>query len=195
MIYWINYITMLCNTRMDDILVFKNFAGKFRRILLHPDFRKKARRHIEKGSIVVESVHWNTCMDILQDRIGAAWQVTLLPAAVVADMAGMRSMPSTLLTATSTGLFTRRRRSASSSSRAVRPALPSTRNSTTSAMDAVNTAESERLARKAAGAAEAELRDLDAKVGALVTKAEKLKVQADYLRELYEDKKAEYKSK
>jgi len=62
-------------------------------------------------------------------------------------------------------------------------------------MDAVNAAESERLARQAAGAAEAELRELDNKVGALVTKAEKLKVQADYLRELYEDKRAEYKSK
>lgn len=62
-------------------------------------------------------------------------------------------------------------------------------------MDKVNEAENERLARQVAGAAEAELRQLDIKVGALVTKAEKLKVQADYLQELYEEKKAEYKSK
>ncbi len=40
-------------------------------------------------------------------------------------------------------------------------------------MDAVNAAESERLARQAAGAAGTELRELDNKVGALVTKAEK----------------------
>lgn len=62
-------------------------------------------------------------------------------------------------------------------------------------LDEVNKAETERLARAAAGAAEAELRELDAKVGALVTKAEKLKVQADYLEELYTAKVREYKGK
>ncbi|EHJ46212.1 hypothetical protein DFW101_0195 [Solidesulfovibrio carbinoliphilus subsp. oakridgensis] len=59
---------------------------------------------------------------------------------------------------------------------------------------AVNAAETERLARQAAGAAEADLRALDDKVGQLVTKAEKLKIQADYLKELYEAKKREYKA-
>jgi fructose-1-phosphate kinase PfkB-like protein len=59
---------------------------------------------------------------------------------------------------------------------------------------AVNAAETERLARQAAGAAEADLRALDDKVGQLVTKAEKLKIQADYLKELYEAKKQEYKA-
>lgn len=63
------------------------------------------------------------------------------------------------------------------------------------AIDAVNVAETERLAKKAAGAAEADLRALDEKVGQLVTKAEKLKVQADYLEELYKSKKREYKTR
>jgi isocitrate/isopropylmalate dehydrogenase len=63
------------------------------------------------------------------------------------------------------------------------------------AIHAVNAAETERIARKAAGAAEAELRALDEKVGQLVTKAEKLKVKADYLEELYEAKAKEYKNK
>lgn len=62
-------------------------------------------------------------------------------------------------------------------------------------MDEVSVAETERLARAAAGAAEAELREIDGKVGQLVTKAEKLKVQADYLRELYNTKKREYKNR
>uniref|UniRef100_I2Q2U6 Uncharacterized protein n=1 Tax=Desulfovibrio sp. U5L TaxID=596152 RepID=I2Q2U6_9BACT len=61
-------------------------------------------------------------------------------------------------------------------------------------IQAVNAAETERLARQAAGAAEADLRALDDKVGQLVTKAEKLKIQADYLKELYEAKKREYKA-
>ncbi len=63
------------------------------------------------------------------------------------------------------------------------------------AIDEANLAETERMARAAAGAAEAELRELDAKVGALVTKAEKLKVQSDYLGELYESKRKEYKTR
>lgn len=63
------------------------------------------------------------------------------------------------------------------------------------AIHAANAAETERLARKAAGAAEAELRALDEKVGQLVTKAEKLKVKADYLDELYETKAKEYRNK
>lgn len=62
-------------------------------------------------------------------------------------------------------------------------------------MDEVNAAENERIARGAAGAAEAELRALDAKLGALVTKAEKLKIHADYLEELYTAKQREYKNK
>ena len=63
------------------------------------------------------------------------------------------------------------------------------------AIHAANAAETERIARKAAGAAAEELRALDEKVGALVTKAEKLKVHADYLEELYEAKAKEYKNK
>lgn len=62
-------------------------------------------------------------------------------------------------------------------------------------MRSVNTAQSERLARQAAGAAEAELRELDQKLGALVSQAEKLKVQLDYMEELYKDKKIEYRGK
>jgi hypothetical protein len=62
-------------------------------------------------------------------------------------------------------------------------------------MDAVSVAETERLAKASAGAAEADLRALDDKVGQLVTKAEKLKVQADYLKELYNSKKREYKTR
>ncbi|UJX39655.1 hypothetical protein K9F62_13070 [Desulfovibrio sp. JY] len=63
------------------------------------------------------------------------------------------------------------------------------------AIDKVNAAETERLARKAAGAAQGELRALDEKVGELVNKAEDLKVQADYLEELYQAKSKEYKNK
>ena len=63
------------------------------------------------------------------------------------------------------------------------------------AMEAVNAAENERLAKTAAGAGEADLHALDVKVGQLVTKAEKLKVQSDYLEELYKTKQQEYKSK
>ncbi|WP_428560087.1 MAG: hypothetical protein ACP59X_15750 [Solidesulfovibrio sp. DCME] len=63
------------------------------------------------------------------------------------------------------------------------------------AIHAVNAATAERIARKAAGAAEDELRALDEKVGQLVTKAEKLKVKADYIEELYEAKVKEYKTK
>ncbi len=62
------------------------------------------------------------------------------------------------------------------------------------AIGSVNAAQTERLARQAAGAAEAELRALDDKVGQLASKAEKLKIQADYLRELYLSKKQEYKA-
>lgn len=62
-------------------------------------------------------------------------------------------------------------------------------------MHSINTAQSERLARQAAGAAEAELRGLDDKLGRLVAQAEKLKVQLDYMRDLYRDKKTEYKGK
>lgn len=63
------------------------------------------------------------------------------------------------------------------------------------AIDAANAAENERVAKKAAGASADELRALDEKVGQLVTKAEKLKVQADYLGELYQTKSKEYKNK
>jgi len=63
------------------------------------------------------------------------------------------------------------------------------------AIQAVNAAEAERVAKKAAGAAEADLRALDEKVGQLVSKAEKLKVQADYLEELYQSQKREYKTR
>ncbi len=63
------------------------------------------------------------------------------------------------------------------------------------AIDAANAAETKRLERKAAGASEDELRALDEEVGRLVTKAEKLKVQADYLDELYEVKRREYRNK
>jgi cell division protein FtsB len=62
-------------------------------------------------------------------------------------------------------------------------------------MNAVSVAESERFAKAAAGATEAELRELDAKVGRLVTEAEKLKVQADYLTELYNAKRQDYKGR
>lgn len=63
------------------------------------------------------------------------------------------------------------------------------------AIDAANAAETERVAKKAAGASADELRALDEKVGRLVTKAEKLKVQADYLDELYDIKSREYRNK
>jgi hypothetical protein len=63
------------------------------------------------------------------------------------------------------------------------------------AIHEVNAAQSERLARQAAGAAEADLHALDQKIAGLVSKAEKLKVDADYLDELYISKMREYKSK
>jgi hypothetical protein len=63
------------------------------------------------------------------------------------------------------------------------------------AIQAVNAAQSERLARQTAGAPEAELRELDVKVAALVSKAEKLKVLSDYLEELYKAKEREYEGK
>ncbi len=58
----------------------------------------------------------------------------------------------------------------------------------------VHVVQTERLALAAKGAAEADLRALDAKVGQLVTEAEHFKVQADYLEELYAAKMKEYKS-
>lgn len=78
---------------------------------------------------------------------------------------------------------------------AVRRELRHAENDYRDAIHAVNSALNERIARKAAGAAEDELHALDEKVGQLMTKAEKLKVQADYLEELYEAKAKEYKSK
>ncbi|EFL50265.1 conserved hypothetical protein [Solidesulfovibrio fructosivorans JJ]] len=63
------------------------------------------------------------------------------------------------------------------------------------AIDKVNAAETERMARKAAGATTDELRALDEKVGDLVNKAEDLKIQADYIEELYQSKSKEYKNK
>ena len=62
-------------------------------------------------------------------------------------------------------------------------------------MDEVRAAENERLARKAAGAADAALKEADDELARLLHKAEKLKVQADYLDELYEVKHREYKNK
>ncbi len=78
---------------------------------------------------------------------------------------------------------------------ALRRELRHAENDYRDAIHAVNSALNERIARKAAGAAEDELHALDEKVGQLMTKAEKLKVQADYLEELYEAKAKEYKSK
>jgi hypothetical protein len=62
-------------------------------------------------------------------------------------------------------------------------------------MEEVRAAENERLARKASGAAEAALADVDAELRKLLGKAEELKIKADYLDELYETKRREYKSK
>ncbi|KHK02141.1 hypothetical protein NY78_2272 [Desulfovibrio sp. TomC] len=62
-------------------------------------------------------------------------------------------------------------------------------------MEEVRAAENERLARKAAGAADAALKEADDELARLLRKAEKLKVEADYLDELYEVKRREYKNK
>ena len=62
-------------------------------------------------------------------------------------------------------------------------------------MEEVRAAENERLARKAAGAADAALKEADAEWTRLLHKAEMLKIQADYLDELYEIKRREYKNK
>lgn len=62
-------------------------------------------------------------------------------------------------------------------------------------MEEVRAAENERLARKAAGAADAALREADAELARLLHKAEQLKVQADYLGELYKIKRREYKTR
>lgn len=63
------------------------------------------------------------------------------------------------------------------------------------AIHEVNAAQSERLAKQAAGAADAELRALDEKIKLLVSNAEKIKVEADYVLELYKSKEREYMGK
>ena len=62
-------------------------------------------------------------------------------------------------------------------------------------MEEVHAAENERLARKAAGATDAALAEADAELARALHKAEQLKVQADYLEELYETKRREYKTR
>ena len=62
-------------------------------------------------------------------------------------------------------------------------------------MEEVRAAENERLARKAAGATDAALAEADAELARALHKAEQLKVQADYLEELYETKRREYKTR
>ena len=62
-------------------------------------------------------------------------------------------------------------------------------------MEEVRVAENERLARKAAGATDAALAEADAELARALSKAEQLKVQADYLEELYETKRREYKTR
>ena len=62
-------------------------------------------------------------------------------------------------------------------------------------MEVVHAAENERLARKAAGATDAALAEADAELARALHKAEQLKVQADYLEELYETKRREYKTR
>lgn len=62
-------------------------------------------------------------------------------------------------------------------------------------MEEVRAAENERIARKAAGAAEAALAETDAALKDLLRKAEALKVKTDYIDELYETKRKEYKNK
>ena len=62
-------------------------------------------------------------------------------------------------------------------------------------MEEVRVAENERLARKAAGATDAALAEADAALARVLRKAEQLKVEADYLDELYETKRREYKTR
>ncbi|WP_246198147.1 hypothetical protein [Solidesulfovibrio aerotolerans] len=62
-------------------------------------------------------------------------------------------------------------------------------------MEEVRAAENERLARKAAGATDAALAEADAALARVLHKAEQLKVEADYLEELYETKRREYKTR
>ena len=62
-------------------------------------------------------------------------------------------------------------------------------------MEEVRAAENERLARKAAGATDAALAEADAALATVLRKAEQLKVQADYLEELYDTKRREYKTR
>ena len=62
-------------------------------------------------------------------------------------------------------------------------------------MEEVRAAENERIARKAAGAADAALAEADAALKILLGKAEELKIKADYIDELYEIKRKEYKNK
>ena len=62
-------------------------------------------------------------------------------------------------------------------------------------MEEVRAAENERLARKAAGATDAALAEADAELARVLHKAELLKIQADYLEELYEAKRQEYKTR
>ena len=62
-------------------------------------------------------------------------------------------------------------------------------------MEEVRAAENERIARKASGAADAALAEADAALKDLLHKAEALKVKADYIDELYEVKRKEYKNK
>lgn len=52
-------------------------------------------------------------------------------------------------------------------------------------MEEVRATENERLARKAVG-------DVDAELNRLLGKAEKLKIETDYIKELYETKRREY---
>lgn len=62
-------------------------------------------------------------------------------------------------------------------------------------MEEVRAAENERIARKAAGAADAALAEADAALKSLLGKAEELKIKTDYIDELYEAKRKEYKNK
>lgn len=62
-------------------------------------------------------------------------------------------------------------------------------------MEEVRAAENERIARKAAGAADAALAETDAALKDLLRKAEALKIKADYIDELYEVQRKEYKNR
>ena len=62
-------------------------------------------------------------------------------------------------------------------------------------MEEVRAAETERLARKAAGATDAALAEADAALARVLHKAEQLKIEADYLEELYNTKRREYKTR